>query len=73
MENKQFTLEKALGIQAEQMATWKIKLNAACYCDLQTYVNEMNARLTESSDPHQVTRGSDLSQFIQRWPDNNIY
>jgi hypothetical protein len=58
----EFTIEKALSIQREQLAQWKTVLKRKVYNQLCDKVIERNLR--GYSNPDQVPRGSRLAYII---------
>jgi hypothetical protein len=57
-----FTLQKALEIQQEQLLEWKAVLNAKSYNYLVKKVNYEN--LKGYSDPYNVFRGTSMGNFV---------
>lgn len=66
---KTFTYEDGLSIQAMDLAKWKKKLSAECYCDLEFRCKKANEYLTPSEkvDGLKVFRGQDLTEFVLNW------
>jgi hypothetical protein len=58
-----FTLQKALDIQEDDLKKWKAVLNTKSYKYLLKKVNYEN--LKGYSDPYNVFRGSSMSNFVQ--------
>ena len=62
-----FTIEKAIAIQTEQLNKWKKILKKSVYIDLVIFATKNNKTI---SNPYLITRGSDLSSFIANYKNN---
>lgn len=64
---KEFTTEKGIAVQNNDLARWKTKLKSEVYNDLVEYAQATNQRCTNG---YQIRRGSDLTTFISNWQPN---
>ena len=67
MSREEFTFQKAINIQDQQLAEWKKKLVPELWDALWEWAKETNDQVT---DPNQVRRGTDLDCYIKNWPDH---
>jgi hypothetical protein len=64
---KEFTIDDAIRIQRDQLLAWRKVLTPEAYGDLVIHA-EQNNRTTK--DPNKITRGSDLSVFVNNYANN---
>ena len=64
-----FTYQDGLNVQDSDLAVWKKKLSAECYCALKARCDAENANMmpTEKVDGFRVFRGQDLTEFVLNW------
>jgi hypothetical protein len=61
---KTFTIDDAIRIQRDQLFAWRKVLTPEAYGDLVIYAEQNNRT---AKDPKQITRGSDLSVFVNNY------
>jgi len=64
---KEFTIDDAIRIQREQLFAWRKVLTPEAYGDLVIHAEQNNRT---AKDPKQITRGSDLSVFVNNYANN---
>jgi hypothetical protein len=64
---KEFTIDDAIRIQRDQLFAWRKVLTPEAYGDLVIHAEQNNRT---AKDPKQITRGSDLSVFVNNYANN---
>ena len=65
MQTDEFTIEKAIEYQTEQLQQWKRILIDSVYRDLEQWAKANNETVT---NPYHIRRGTDFDQFVFNHP-----
>ncbi len=61
---KEFTIDKAIRIQLDQLRDWRKVLTPEAFGDLRIHAEQNNRT---AKDPKQIIRGNDLSVFVENY------
>ncbi len=59
-----FSRDDGLKVQTDQLRQWRAVLNDTAYNALVQWVEEQNKKLPKDANGYDVTRGTDLNNFI---------
>jgi len=61
--------ETLLATQRAHLLTWKLRIRAQMFDQIEAYVKRTNREAGSPSEKHRVYRGQDLVEIIRQWPD----